>query len=655
MLCHLSVRVIRALLITCVIALSGIMLSGDTTMAQYNSRIQPLRQSADLWQIWQTYQQRYITTRDAGDAPRQRVLNGHNSSTTYSEGQAYGLLIAAYLDDQPTFDALWLYAADHLNRNGLMVWLIEGSRITDPGAATDADVDMAMALLVACDRVQNGTWDASSYGIDYCQAARDMIEAIWTYEIDRPGPGPTAGLHDNPGYELLPGDSWCLSCDYPEGIVNLSYFPPGYFRVFAEFTGNEGWYSVIERNYEIAQQAQANSCAGFVSNWNTYDGAPQEVPWQGTTSRYWGWDGARFAWRLAVDAYWYSDAQALQSLQPIANFFASVGIDNIRAEYRLDGTPVNSYSDVFFQVHAGAAIWAVDSPAPTSCGQASGTVRSSAGDAYRYMLNNDRNTYYSDSWRLLGLMLLNGVITRPNLSDSNPPPADTPTPAATDEPTLPPANTPTPAATDEPTPPPADTPTPAATDEPTPPPSPTRTPTAAATATPAVEPTRPPIIRPDTSPTPPQRPPIDDNATLQIATIDSGSRNEQHGHFRYRLSNTGQQPQQNIAVRLYFTPAPRPAADYVLETYFDSSNAASVSEPIPVSDSLYYFEIRYSAASLPAGATWDFQGNIHLRDWQHEQTPSNDPWRDSPATSEYQPTDALPVFVNGTLITGRIP
>jgi endo-1,4-beta-D-glucanase Y len=611
----------RVLLILCVVALTGFMLSGDATMAQYNSRIQPLQQTADLQQIWQTYQQRYITTRDAGDAPRQRVLNGHNSSTTYSEGQAYGLLIAAYLDDQPMFDALWLYAADHLNRNGLMAWLIEGSRIDDPGAATDADVDMAMALVVACDRVQNGTWDASSHGIDYCQAATDMIEAIWAREVDHPGPGPSAGLHDNPGYELLPGDSWCLSCDYPDGIVNLSYFPPGYFRVFAEFTGNDGWYNVIERNYEIAQQVQASSCAGFVSNWNTYDAAPQEVPWQGTSSRYWGWDAARFAWRLAVDAYWYNDARALESLQPIADFFGSVGMNNIRAEYRLNGSPVNSYSDVFFQVHAGAAIWAVDSPAPSNCGQAGGTVRSDADDAYRYILNNDRNTYYSDSWRLLGLMLLNGVITRPDLTVSNPP--DTPTPAATEEPTLPPV--------------------------------PTVTPTADATATPAVSPTRPPIVRPNPTATQQQRPPGNNSAALQIATIDSGSRNEQHGHFRYQLRNTGQQTQHNIAVRLYFTPAPRPAADYVLETYFDSSNAAGVSEPVAVSETMYYFEIRYQAAGLAPGATWDFQGNIHLRDWQHDQTPSDDPWRSSPATSEYQPTDALPVFVNGNLVTGHIP
>jgi hypothetical protein len=160
-----------------------------------------------------------------------------------------------------------------------------------------------------------------------------------------------------------------------------------------------------------------------------------------------------------------------------------------------------------------------------------------------------------------------------------------------------------------------------------------------------VQPTRPPAATP---------PPPESSSTLQIASRDSGPRNEQNGHFRYRLTNTGQQAQSNISVRFYFTPAPRDATDYVLDTYYDSSDAASVSEPIPVSDTLYYFEVQYST-SLAPGDRWELQGNIRLSDWQHDQTPADDFWRNSPTSSDYQPTDALPVFVNGRQVTGQTP
>ena len=41
-----------------------------------------------------------------------------------SEGIGYGMLAAVYMDDQPTFDALWAYGKSHFNTKGLMSWHI---------------------------------------------------------------------------------------------------------------------------------------------------------------------------------------------------------------------------------------------------------------------------------------------------------------------------------------------------------------------------------------------------------------------------------------------------------------------------------------------------------------------------------------------------
>jgi endo-1,4-beta-D-glucanase Y len=69
-----------------------------------------------------------------------------------SEGTAYAMLVAAYLSDRSTFDCLWKFAKLHMDSAGLMNWRIgpDGS-LWGNGGATDADADMAFALLVACD------------------------------------------------------------------------------------------------------------------------------------------------------------------------------------------------------------------------------------------------------------------------------------------------------------------------------------------------------------------------------------------------------------------------------------------------------------------------------------------------------------------------
>jgi endo-1,4-beta-D-glucanase Y len=395
--------------------------------------------SADLRQSWADWKAGHITTSNAGPAPRQRVMGGTSISETVSEGQAYGMLFASLFDEQSLFDGLWLFAADHLNSNGLMHWKIGGYRqVSGTGAATDADVDMAIALVNACMKVRQGTWTVSANNLDYCALAHTMIGKIWQTEVDHPGPGPSGGLNNNAGYELIPGDSWNLRSEYPEGITNLSYFAPGYFRVFAAFTGNTGWNSVIERGYEIVDAAQSKpgNCSKLVSNWNQYDGDPQVVSWQGNTSNYFGWDGARFAWRVAVDRHWYNSAESRETMNEIGGFFGSVGASNIMAEYQLNGQPVQNYKSTFFVANGASAIWAAPSPSAVNCGQATASIKSSKQDAYNQTVNTrepgtgNNGTYYNNAWRLLSMMLMTGNF--PNLYTADPSnPANTATPTKT--------------------------------------------------------------------------------------------------------------------------------------------------------------------------------------------------------------------------------
>ncbi len=212
----------------------------------------------------------------------------------------------------------------------------------------------------------------------------------------------------------MPGDQWSISADYPQGIVNLSYFAPAYYKVFGKFTNDAAnWDNVIKRNYELASvvQSKAGNCAHLVSNWNTYAGDPQKVSWQADSYMNFGWDGARFAWRVAVDHAWFKDARAQTIMNEIGSFFASVGVDSIKAEYKMDGTSPNTYAAPFFNANAASAIWAATSLSGVKCGQADGTVKSTPQQAFDAVVaskDTSASPYYNNAWRLFAMLLMSG-------------------------------------------------------------------------------------------------------------------------------------------------------------------------------------------------------------------------------------------------------
>ena len=386
----------------------------------------------DITSAWTAYKNARVTTNGAGGGVR--VLWDDGSSTV-SEGMGYGMLFTSIFDEQASFDGMWRYVSQHLDANGLMNWKIDGNNtVTGSGAATDGDEDIALGLVNACVKVQKGAWPASPSGYNYCTLATNMINAIYNTEVDKPGSAPPAGLPNNPGNELLPGDMWTTASQYPNGIVNLSYFSPGYFTVFGKFTNNlSAWEAVNTRNYAITNLAQskAGNCSKLVPNWNTYNGDAQLVSWQPNEYGWWSWDAARFAWRIAVDKAWYDTPNARETMNEIGGFFSSIGITNVKAQYRLDGTSIDNYDSAFFNGNAAAAIWAAPNPIAVNCGAATATLKSTPQQAYNRLLAiNDTTSYYSAAWRLLSLLVITGNF--PNIYElGNGTMPNTPTPTNT--------------------------------------------------------------------------------------------------------------------------------------------------------------------------------------------------------------------------------
>lgn len=368
----------------------------------------------DIEAAYSAYKAARITETRAGGNGRYRVMGGVGDGSSVSEGIAYGMILTLLFDDQTEFDGLWLFAKDHFDAQDLMHWHVgDAGQLLGRGAATDGDVDMAIALVGACVKAEQNAWPSSTATIDYCEDAVKLINNIYDFEVDQPGAAPFSGIDNNVGNELMPGDQWLLAFNYPEGIINLSYFPPGFFTVFGKFTGKEAqWDAVNRRNYDVVNivQDKPGNCSKLVPNWNTYEGDVQVVPWQTRNSGWWSYDAARFAWRIAVDSVWYGSDDAVETSNELGSFFASVGMNNLWGEYSLDGQRAGDNTWSFFIANAASAIYGAKTLTPVNCGDATPTLKSDAQDAYDRLVNDGGNPgdYYGPYWRLVSMLLMTG-------------------------------------------------------------------------------------------------------------------------------------------------------------------------------------------------------------------------------------------------------
>jgi len=105
-----------------------------------------------------------------------RVVDTGNNDVSHSEGQGYGLLFAVHANEQQTFDALWAWTKDVLQRDdALFHWRFtpctanDRTCIDDPNNASDGDTLIAWALLRAYEKWGN---------TEYRSAAKRIVAAI---------------------------------------------------------------------------------------------------------------------------------------------------------------------------------------------------------------------------------------------------------------------------------------------------------------------------------------------------------------------------------------------------------------------------------------------------------------------------------------------
>ncbi|MBT9385021.1 glycosyl hydrolase family 5 [Pseudooceanicola sp. CBS1P-1] len=153
-----------------------------------------------------------------------RVVDALQQGASHSESQGYGLLLAAMMEDNPTFDLIyrWTEANLAVRADALLAWrwLPSGAtRVPDRNNASDGDLFYAWALAIRGQRDQNPALIERAGAIANALVAKCVV----------PSPDGSGRLLLTPAADGFARDDGM--------IINPSYYMPRAMRELAQITG----------------------------------------------------------------------------------------------------------------------------------------------------------------------------------------------------------------------------------------------------------------------------------------------------------------------------------------------------------------------------------------------------------------------------------
>ncbi|MBO7060332.1 MAG: hypothetical protein J6W54_04450 [Fibrobacter sp.] len=285
--------------------------------------------NAALDSTWQGMIRRNINPYSAGAGLIHRPKS-ETPGDAVSEGVGYGMLVALYANDQTTFNKMWEKASEIMWNGDYHDWHMspDGKIPMDGhGAATDAEEDIALALIFADKLVSAGKWTAYTSPFlnkTYAEQAQKLLNKMWdTQQIL------SSGI-------VAPGAGW--GGDY---FVNPGYFSPAWYKVFEKFDQTDGnrWKTAVDKCYEIISKSPGYSM-GMVPDWMTPQGG-----WVGSEglgynayfeSRAFFKDAIRILWRVAIDAIWFDESRAKEFLKNALKFINDKGGPSAANFYQIE-------------------------------------------------------------------------------------------------------------------------------------------------------------------------------------------------------------------------------------------------------------------------------------------------------------------------------
>lgn len=366
------------------------------------------QQDADVLAAYQSWKTRYLVQMgtEPDGHPRYRVKTGTAAgSTTVSEGQGYGMLIAVHMagadaQAQTIFDGLWEFALDHPSSIDarLMDWHLEANEQPDPSgndSAFDGDADMALALLLAERQWGNGD------RFDYRAEAARVLAGMAASTLGPASHLPMLGDWVDPN-----GGS------FNQRTVRTSDFMPGHFRAYARATGNAAWLDAVTAVQAAVQvlQTEVSATTGLLPDFtvplSAQDPRPRPAPpdfLEGPHDGHYNYNAGRDPWRLGTDALVNGDPVSAAQARKMAEWArtATGGVaSSIAAGYQLDGTPIGAFFTSFFASPLGVAAM-LDPSGQAFLNSIYGAVRTRV------------ESYYEDSVTLLCLIVMSGNFLDP--------------------------------------------------------------------------------------------------------------------------------------------------------------------------------------------------------------------------------------------------
>lgn len=253
--------------------------AGASAGADQGAR-ESIAQVARMWfkAEWRGYASTFV-------APEGRIVDNANGKVSHSEGQGYGLLLAAYAEDSERFETIWRWTEAHMmtRPDHLLSWRWDPQKgaITDDNNATDGDILVAWALARAAQAFNRP---------DYRASAALIADAIGAKLIKTSDRGPI----------LLPAASGFARDEQPDGpVVNLSYWVFPAFATLKQLAPAYDWDALHANGLKLLSASRFGPLR-LPPDWLSL-GGPTPVPAEKFPSQF-GYNAIRIPLYLAWDA-----------------------------------------------------------------------------------------------------------------------------------------------------------------------------------------------------------------------------------------------------------------------------------------------------------------------------------------------------------------
>ncbi len=319
-----------------------------------------------------------------------RVVAHDEGGVTTSEGQAYAMLRAVWANDRATFDEVWRWTRENLQVRGdrLLAWKWK-DKVLDRNAATDADQDAALALVLASRRFGDPR---------YLDDARPILADLWEKETVAAG-----GRRIPVGGNWAPGERW--------PTVHVAYLAPYAYEVFAAVDPERPWKDLVRGSYDVLRflfVERGLALPPEVAFLDPRTGAILLERPGGADPAPFGYDSVPIYWRVALDARWFGRRDEADVRERMLRFPREV----FRSEGRLRDratTAGRALSELEGLPHLASieALAAVEDPPLAE------QIRADRLDAlFERALAGEETPYYLHNWLWFGRALDLGVTRR---------------------------------------------------------------------------------------------------------------------------------------------------------------------------------------------------------------------------------------------------